>query len=113
MFKMYDDECTHLLKFMLIKNDSHFAIGKSLMSIADEVAIKAHNIMTTQTLSYVKKLTNQQITQDVILINQIGVVDVVSMIKPRWINSNEAVRLVHILGCSNIKDIIAGGTVTV
>jgi len=113
LVKMYDEAFSHPLKSMITKNDTRFATGKSLTNLADDMAIKAHNMLGKLTLSYAKQLTNRQITEDVILINQLGAMDMGHMIKPRWINSNEATRLVHILGCSNMKNILDSGRAAV
>jgi hypothetical protein len=56
-----------------------------------------------------KMLTNQQITGSVVLINQIGAIDICTKIKPRWQQSVDATRLLFILGCTNIKDILDNG----
>jgi hypothetical protein len=111
--KLYDTETMHPLKSLTIKNDSHFATGISLTNIADEIAVKAHDLLTDKFLMNVKRMSNQQITQDVILINQIGAIDISKIVKPRWLNSNQATELIHIHNCNNIRDIIAGGRVTV
>ncbi len=107
--KMYDRAFRHPLKYIIIKNEGIFATGKSLTSLADEVAIKAHSAMSKAMIKNVKKLTNQQIVEDVILINQIGATDIGAIIKPRWQHSVEATRLLFILGCTNIKDILDNG----
>jgi hypothetical protein len=111
--KMYDEDFRHPLKSIIIKNDTHFATGTSLTELADEVAIKAHQIMSTVMLTQIKKLNGQQITEDVILTNLLGTRDIVTLIKPRWIHSVEATRLVHTLGCTNIKDIMDCGRMAV
>jgi hypothetical protein len=107
--KMYDHAFCHPLKSIIVKNESIFATGNSLTSLADEVAIKAHNVMSDVVTKYVKKLSNQQIVEDVILINQVGATDIGTIVKPRWQHSVEATRLLFTLGCTNIKDIIDRG----
>jgi hypothetical protein len=65
--------------------------------------------MTLAISKYVKKLSNLQISEDAVLTDILGATDIGNIIKPRWINTVEAARLVHILGCSNIKDILDKG----
>jgi hypothetical protein len=43
------------------------------------------------------------------LTNQLGEINVSTIIKPRWVNTIEVTRLVHHLNCTNIKDIINYG----
>jgi hypothetical protein len=111
--KLYNDEVMHPLKSMTIKDNCHFATGVSLTKIADESAVRAHNNITTKFLQNVKRMLNYQITQDVVLIDQLGTIDITKLIKPRWLNSNATTELIHIHGCCNIREIIAGGRVTV
>jgi len=111
--KMYDQTYDHPIKFISIKNDIHFATGKSLTSVADDIAIKAHNIMYAAFTKHVKKLTNQQIVEDSILTSLLGAIDLGLTIKPRWSQSVEATRLLHVLRCTNIKDIIEQGRIAV
>jgi hypothetical protein len=107
--KLYDADFMHPLKSLILKNNVHFATGKSLTTIADSNAIKAHKTLTSHFIKQIGTLSNQQITQDLILINWLGEIDIVNMIKHRWINSNETMVLIHVHGCRNIRDIIAGG----
>jgi hypothetical protein len=111
--KLYDGEMMHPLKALSIKNEVHFITGKSLTTVADELATRAHEIMWNLILLQTRKMTTQQIVQDRIIIDQIREIDITKIIKPRWINSNETTELVHVHGCSNIRDILAGGRVTV
>jgi len=111
--KLYDAEYMHPLRSLILKDNLHFATGRSLTNIADDNAVKAHEILTSHFIKQISKMSNQQITQDVILINWLGEIDITNMIKQRWINSNETTLLVHVYGCRNIRDIIAGGRVTV
>jgi len=111
--KLYDREMLHPLKALTIKNDALFIGGKSLTTVADELALRAHDIMWNLFLRQTRKMTNQQIIQDRILIDQIGEIDITNVIKSRWTHSNEMTELVFIHGCRNIRDIIAGGRVTV
>jgi len=108
--KMYDPAYDHPIKFITLKNDAHFATGKSLTSIADDMAKKAHCAMTLGMSKHVKKLSNLQISEDAVLTDILGATDIGRIIKPRWINTGETARLVHILGCSSIKDILDEGT---
>jgi hypothetical protein len=107
--KMYNAEFNHPLKSLIIKNGSTFATGNSLTRLADDVAKKAHVIMTDLFWSDVKKMNSQQLTSDVILANHIGEVSIEEAIKPRWIDTVETNRLLHILGCNNIRDILDRG----
>ncbi len=65
--------------------------------------------MTLAMSKHVKKLSNLQISEDAVLTDILGATDIGSIIKPRWINTGETARLVHILGCSSIKDILDKG----
>jgi hypothetical protein len=107
--KMYNAEFNHPLKLLIIKNERTFATGKSLTRLADDVAKKAHETMTNLFWSEVKKLNSQQLIGDVILVNHIGEVSIEEAIKPRWIDKAETNRLLHILGCNNIRDILDRG----
>ncbi len=107
--KMYDQSFLHPLKFIMIKQEGIFATGNSLTDLADNVARTAHNIMNKFVISYIKKLNNQQIVADVVLTNQIGATNIDKIIKPRWQNSVEATRLMFVLGCTNIRDILNCG----
>jgi hypothetical protein len=107
--KLYDPAFEHPFKSIMVKNDTHFATGNSLTRIADTLANKAHNMMTCALTKHVKALSNLQISEDVVLIDILGATDIGNIIKPRWVNSIEAMRLVHTLGCTNIKDIIDRG----
>jgi hypothetical protein len=111
--KLFDPEVIHPLKTMIIKNDVHFSTGVSLTNIADEIAVKAHNKITIKLLQNVKTMSNYQITQDVILINQLGALDIAKMIKPRWLNAIETLELIHTHRCENIRNIMEGGRITV
>jgi len=46
---------------------------------------------------------------DAILTNELGEINVSTIIKPRWVNSFEVTRLVHHLNCTNIKDVTNSG----
>ena len=111
--KLYDKDFVHPLKSLILKNEAHLATGKSLTDIADSMATKAHSIIFSHLLKQIGKMSNQQITQDLIAINWLGEIDIALMIKARWLYSNEAMRLVHVRGCRNIRDVIANGRVTV
>jgi exonuclease III len=111
--KLYDNDFMHPLKLLTLKNNVHFAMGKSLTNIADEIATKAHNLITAHFVKQISKMSNLQITQDQILINLVGEIDIANMIKHRWKDSIETTRLVHFHGCKNIRDIISGGRITV
>jgi hypothetical protein len=111
--KMYDTAFSHPIKSIIIKNDVHFATGKSLTTLADEISINANKSMTTAIIKHVKKLSNQQIVDDIVLTDILGATDICIAIKPRWIHSIEATRLIHTLGCSNIKNIIDRGRVAI
>jgi hypothetical protein len=60
--KMYNPAYEHPIKSIIIKNNIHFATGKSLTSIADELANKAHCVMILALTKHVKTLSNQQIS---------------------------------------------------
>jgi hypothetical protein len=107
--KMYDQAYEHLIKFITVKNDLNFAMCKSLTNAADELAKRAHCTMTLAISKHVKKLSNLQISEDVVLIDMLGATDIGNIIKPRWTDTVEAARLVHMLGCSNIRDILDKG----
>jgi len=107
--KMYDQTYDHPIKSICIKSDTHFATGKSLTNIADEIAIKAHKIMQVALVKHVKGLTNQQIVESVVLTDLLGATDISLTIKPRWVHSVEVTRLLHVLRCNNIRDIINRG----
>jgi hypothetical protein len=107
--KMYNADFHHPLKLLIIKNESVFATGRSLTRTADGVAVKAHEIITNLFWSDVKKLNSQQLIGDVILVNHIGEISIEDAIKPRWINTAETNRLLHVLGCNNIRDILDRG----
>jgi zinc-binding in reverse transcriptase len=107
--KMYDKDFNHPVRSMIVKNDICFATGKSLTELADDIAKRAHMLMDNLTWKYVKNLNNEQITEDITLFNQLGARDIGVAIKIRWLNSVEVMRLVHVLGCNSIKDIIDQG----
>jgi hypothetical protein len=111
--KMYNAEFNHPIKSLIIRNDTHFATGNSLTNLADGVAIKAHNRMNDLILKNIKKSTNQEIITDQILCNQFGAREIADIIKPRWVHSIEATRLIHTLGCNSIKDIIDCGRMAI
>jgi len=88
--KLYDPAFEHPFKSIMVKNDTHFATGNSLTRIADTLANKAHNMMTCALTKHVKALSNLQISEDVVLIDILGATDIGNIIKPRWVNSIEA-----------------------
>jgi hypothetical protein len=47
-----------------------------------------------------------QIVSDLLLLQQLGTVETVTMVKDRMIDSIEMVTLVHLLNCSNLRDIV-------
>jgi exonuclease III len=107
--KLYNAEFMHPLKLIIVKNDSRFATGKSLTTLADDVSKKAHELLTNLLWKDIKALSNQQIADDVILTNQLGAREIEEAVKPRWIYSPEANRLVYGLGCNNLKDVLDRG----
>jgi len=107
--KLFDPSYYHLLKYLTIKEDSHFSTGNSLSRIADELAVSAHNLIWFNFLKSLKNLSNDQIVSDVILTNQLGEINVSTIIKPRWVNTIEVTSLVHHINCINITDISNNG----
>jgi hypothetical protein len=107
--KLFHPGYHHPLKYLTIKEDSHFSIGNNLTRIADELAVGAHNLIWSNFLSSLKNLSNDQIVSDFILTNQLGEINVSIIIKPRLVNTIEVTSLVHHLNCTNIKDIINYG----
>jgi exonuclease III len=107
--KMYNTNFNHPLKFIIMINDRNFATGNSLTGLADEVARKAHVLLNDLFWKDVKKLSNQQIINDAVLLSHFGELFIEEAIKPRWNNTAEANMLLHTLGCNNVRDILDRG----
>jgi hypothetical protein len=107
--KLYDPQYNHPLRSLIKRNDYTLFTGRSLTAIADEMSIRAHSRLLTLHENNLKKLTNDEILNDVNLINQLGELNIVRMIKPRWTDSAEAIRLTHLFNCINIRDVISSG----
>jgi hypothetical protein len=81
--KLFDPGYYHPLKYLTIKEDSHFSTGNSLSRITNELAVGEHNLIWSNFLKSLKYLLNDQIVSDVILTNQPGEINVSTIIKPR------------------------------
>jgi hypothetical protein len=107
--KLYNINFNHPLKSIIIINERNLVTGKSLTGLADEVARRAHALINDLFWKDVKKLSNQQITNDVVLLSHFGELFIEEAIKPRWSNTVEANMLLHTLGCNNIRDVLNRG----
>jgi hypothetical protein len=107
--KMYNEEYNHPLKECILKEGIAFSSGKSLTNVADSVAQKAYKALQNNVLKNISKLSNDEILHDVLLVQQLGEIEAVSMIKDRERDGHEAMELLHRWNCNALKDIIRIG----
>jgi hypothetical protein len=107
--KLFDPQYCHPLKYLTIKDGVSLISGHSLTPLADEVAIEAHRHLINYNINCIKNSLDDQIITDLVMLEQIGEIDVSQIIKQGWIYRPETTNLIHINMCRNIKDIIDRG----
>jgi len=69
----------------------------------------AHDVLRGHILDSIKQLSNEEIVQDILLIQQLGEIETVHMIKVHKRDSIEAMTVVHQWHCYTMKDIVRLG----
>jgi hypothetical protein len=104
--KMFDTSYNHPLKRIILNENKSFISNYCLKEHADEVATRAHKTILKNFNVNLKKISNDQLVSDIILIDQLGSVETVTMAKERMTNSVELATLVQGWNCSNLREII-------
>ncbi len=103
--KFYNPNFNHPLKYIIIKEGLSFYSGYSLTNSADEVAKIAQKLLLDNFHKQLKNCSEIQLMNDLVMIEQVGEIDIARIIKTSYLNRPETNRLVHMLQCRNIRDI--------
>jgi hypothetical protein len=104
--KMFDTNYNHPLKNLILNENRAFTSKQCLNEYADLVAVKAQTVILKNFAQSLKKMTNDQIVSDILMLQQLGTVETVTMVKERKRDSIEMITLVHFMNCSNLRDIV-------
>jgi hypothetical protein len=107
--KMFGNDYNHPLKTCIVHENKSFASWKCLKNSADNVAKIAHSLILNNLTSSLKRLSNEEIRSDNLLIQQIGETETVNMTKLNKRQGDDMMELVHIYGCDNFKEIVREG----
>jgi hypothetical protein len=104
--KMFSADYNHPLKYCVLNESKSFASWTCLKESADTVARTAQVLIQNNINTGLKRLSNDEITSDNLLIQQIGEIETVYTVKPNKRLGDDMMILVHHWGCNNFKEII-------
>jgi hypothetical protein len=107
--KMFQDDYSHPLKLCIVKENKSFASWACLQPAADEVSKTAHKLIIDNIHQSWKKLPNDQLLTESVMLQQLGETETVHMTKENKRTSPELTRLVFKWNCNNLRDIIRQG----
>jgi hypothetical protein len=107
--KMYNPEYNHPLKNCILIEGRFLTSAKCLTNEVDKVAQKSQKILRGHIYDGIKKLSNEELMNDNLLVQQLGETETVHMVKENRRNSAEATSLIHTWQCHTLKDIVRVG----
>jgi hypothetical protein len=102
--KLFGSEYNHPLRNIVLNDNTSYIQEQCLTEYADPVAKEAIKVLRKNFFDNIKKMSNEQIASDLILLQQLGTVETVHMVKENWLGSREHATLIFNYNCANLRD---------